>query len=169
MPWVLTVLLCTVNKYTVTYLQNWTRYINLTKLNRFAEYWLKFSVSLVISMEKLRKESKRIVVMKHWNNNRVWKGVWEGGVFFCESGSSDPYLWLTDPTSFFSDFKDANFFILLLTRRHITFSLKNLIFCSNFVLKFYFASNISARSTPLWEKGRIWTWSRIRIRVHTSD
>ncbi len=47
------------------------------------------------------------------------------------------YLWLMDPTPFFSDFKDAkkkNFsscFILFikLTCRHIIFSRKNLIFC----------------------------------------
>ncbi len=36
-------------------------------------------------------------------------------------------------------------------------------FLLNFVLKFYFLSNLSVRSKTLWEKGRI------RIRIHTSD
>ncbi len=53
--------------------------------------------------------------------------------FWCGSRSADPYLWLMDQTSFFTDFKDAktNYFNFhtFLTRRHIIFSLKNLIFC----------------------------------------
>jgi hypothetical protein len=46
-----------------------------------------------------------------------------------------------DPTPFFMDFKDAKKFCLFIffpykhTRRHIIFSIKNLIFCYNFVLK----------------------------------
>jgi hypothetical protein len=98
----------------------------------------------------------------------------------------DPYLWLMDqdpdpdptpdPTSVFIEFKDAIkiiflHFFLLLANKNIIFSLKNLIFCSNFVLKFYFVGIISARSTHLWEKGRIRSQIRIRsrIRIHTSD
>ncbi len=45
------------------------------------------------------------------------------------------------------------------TRRHLIFSLK-IFFAKTLLLKFYFASIISVRSTPLWEKGRI----RSRIR-----
>ncbi len=59
------------------------------------------------------------------------------------------------------------YFFLQLTRMHIIFSLKNVILCSNFVLKFYFASIISVHSSPLWEKGKIQVRTcdqRIRIR-----
>ncbi len=56
----------------------------------------------------------------------------------------------------FSDSKNAkklffflHLFILQLTRRHIIFSLKNLIFLLKFYVKIYFASIISVHSTPL--------------------
>jgi hypothetical protein len=49
-----------------------------------------------------------------------------------------------DPTPFFIDYKDTNFFssyfVLITFPQANIFSLKNLIFCQNFVLKFYFAS-----------------------------
>ncbi len=64
-----------------------------------------------------------------------------GSMTFCP----DP-----DPTPFFRDFKDAkqiNFSYF--NHRHIIFKLKNLMFFSNFVLKYYFASIISVRSTLL--------------------
>jgi hypothetical protein len=59
---------------------------------------------------------------------------WGSVTFWC--GSSDPYLWLTDPDpaldpTFFIDFKDpkkCHSFFLYLTRRHIIFSLTNLFF-----------------------------------------
>ncbi len=55
------------------------------------------------------------------------------------------YLSLTDPTPFFSDFKDArnNFFFIFfynLIAGKLSSPLKNLIFLQKFVLKFYFAS-----------------------------
>jgi hypothetical protein len=59
-----------------------------------------------------------------------------------------------DPTPIFLDFKDAEIFhtfFLNLAHRHIIFSLKNLTFCQNFALKFYFACIISVRTT-LYEK-----------------
>ncbi len=43
------------------------------------------------------------------------------------------------------------------------FSIKNLIFCQNFVLKFYIASIIAVRSIPSWIR------IRGRIRIRTSD
>jgi hypothetical protein len=58
----------------------------------------------------------------------------------------DPTL---DQTPFFQDAKKIHLFFFKLTRRHIIFGLKNLFFCENFVLKFYFASIISFRSTLL--------------------
>ncbi len=63
-----------------------------------------------------------------------------------------------DQTPFFNDCKGAkkkNFhsFFLKLTRRHIIFRLKNLIFCKNFALIFYLASLILVCSTPLLRKG----------------
>ncbi len=81
---------------------------------------------------------------------------------------ADPHLWLMDPdpTSFFNDFKEVkkkfNFFLITYAQ-YIIFSLKNLIFCWSFVLRFYLSSIISVRSRHLWEKGRI------RIRIRTSD
>ncbi len=74
-------------------------------------------------------------------------------VFWCGYGSADPHLLLMDPdpapdpvpapdpTPFFGDFKDAkqfncfHIFFLWLTRRHIIFSLKNLIFACKFCIK----------------------------------
>jgi hypothetical protein len=54
-------------------------------------------------------------------------------------------------------------FFLLLSHWHIIWSLKNLIFSWNFVLKLNFAGIISVRSHIYEEKGRIW------IRIRTSD
>jgi hypothetical protein len=84
---------------------------------------------------------------------------------FGAAGFSDLYLWQTDPdptpdpTPFFSHFSQDekkvffHIFFILVTSRNIIFSLRNLIFCENFVLKFYFSSIISVRSTPhLYEK-----------------
>jgi hypothetical protein len=50
----------------------------------------------------------------------------------------------SDSTPFFYDFKDAKklFVLFLITYPH---GLNNVIFCQNFVLKFYFASIISVR------------------------
>ncbi len=102
------------------------------------------------------------------NCKECFKKCWWYVSFWCGSGSSDPYLWLMDPdpdpplhpTPFFSDFKDANFFHIFflqlqLTLRHIVFSLTNLIFAKILCSHIFFASIISVRSTPLWEKGRI--------------
>ncbi len=65
----------------------------------------------------------------------------------------DPYLWLMDPTSFFSDFKDANnfsFFIFFYTLPAGTLSsVFKIKFLLNFCVKFYFTRIISVRSTPL--------------------
>ncbi len=68
----------------------------------------------------------------------------------------DPTL---DQTIFFSDLKNENFssYFFLITyprANYCIFNLKNLIFCKKFVLKFYFASIISIRSIPLWERIR---------------
>jgi hypothetical protein len=61
-----------------------------------------------------------------------------------------------DPTPFFVDFKDAekNNFLryFCLAHRHIIFSLKNLFFSKNFVLKSYLARICTSDS-----------WIRIRI------
>jgi hypothetical protein len=61
-----------------------------------------------------------------------------------------------DPDSppFFIGFKNAkkylfSYFFFYLAHKHIIFSFKNLIFCKNCVLKFYFAGIISVRSTHL--------------------
>ncbi len=82
----------------------------------------------------------------------------------------DPYLWLMDPTPFFSDFKDAkNYFFHIfsynLPASTLSSVLNVFIICQNFVLNFYFASIISVRPTPLWEKERI----RIRSWIRSSD
>ncbi len=62
------------------------------------------------------------------NTDFIWLISSVGGsvTFF-----SDPRLWLTDldPTPFFIDFKDGKIFFLATYRRHIIFSVKNLIFC----------------------------------------
>ncbi len=62
----------------------------------------------------------------------------------------DPHLWLTDPdpdpTPFFSDFKDN------LPAGTFSSILQSTALKINFVLKLYFASIISVRLTPLWEK-----------------
>jgi hypothetical protein len=65
-----------------------------------------------------------------------------------------PYLFLMDPDPdptldpppFFSDFKDAKifFFLIIYSQAHYLQSSK-----LKFLLKFYFASIISVRSTPL--------------------
>jgi hypothetical protein len=73
-----------------------------------------------------------------------------------------------DLTPFFSDFQDAkkksDFFLILYPQAHY---LQSLIYCfkDKVVLKFYFASIISVRSMPFWEKGRI----RARIPVKDSQ
>jgi hypothetical protein len=69
-----------------------------------------------------------------------------------------------DPTPFFSNFKDEpKIFSHLFSYNFPTGTLSsvslNFIFCQNFVLKFYFASIISVRSTLLCEKGKIRTGS----------
>ncbi len=77
---------------------------------------------------------------------------------------SDP---TPDPTPFFSDYKDAKkiflfiFFSYNLPAGTLSSVLKIYFFAKTFVLKFYFASIVSVRSTTLWEKER--------IRIHTSD
>ncbi len=74
-------------------------------------------------------------------------GIQCWGIRWYFGADPDPHLWLTDPdpTTFFTDFKDA----------------KNAPKCQKFCVKFYFASIISVCSTPLWEMGR--------IRIRTSD
>jgi hypothetical protein len=71
--------------------------------------------------------------------NRSLQPSLGGSVTFCP-----------DPTPFFRDFKDAKQIkFSYFTHRHIIFKLKNLMFFSNFVLKYYFESIISVRSTLL--------------------
>ncbi len=62
--------------------------------------------------------------------------------------AADPHLWLIDPdpTPFFNDLKKgctihffSLYFFLIIIRKHIILNLNNLIFCKNYVLKFYFA------------------------------
>jgi hypothetical protein len=58
-----------------------------------------------------RWQSENLCVLKVL----FWRQCWGSVTFWCGSGSADPYLWLMDPdpyptldpTSFFSDFKDA--------------------------------------------------------------
>ncbi len=63
-----------------------------------------------------------------------------------------------DPPPLYRDFKDAKKNSITYPQAHY---LQALIPGTAFVLKFYFASIISVRSTPLEEKGR--------IRIRTSD
>ncbi len=68
---------------------------------------------------------------------------------------ADPYLWLMDP--FFSDFKDTkknSYFFLKLARRHTISSLKNLIYCKNFVLKFFFYQHYFSPLNTFMGKGK---------------
>ncbi len=91
---------------------------------------------------------------------------WGSVTFWSGSGSrsSYPYLWIMDPdpapdpTPFFSDFKDA----LNLSAGTLSSVLK-LNFLLIFCVKILFCNHYLVRSTPLWEKGRIW------IRTCTSD
>jgi hypothetical protein len=93
---------------------------------------------------------------------------WGSVTFWCGSGSPDLYLLLMDPdpdpppypylppdpTPFFIDFilrmqkkYFFSYFFLQLVHRHIIFSLKNLIFCYNFVLKCYLQALLQPGST----------------------
>ncbi len=78
----------------------------------------------------------------------IWKQFWGSVSFWCGSGSTDLYLWLTapdpDPTSFFSDFKDAK---------------------ENFCVKILFCKHYFSPLITFMKKERI----RSRIRFRTSD
>jgi hypothetical protein len=95
---------------------------------------------------------------------------WGSVIFWCGSGSADPYLWLTDSapdpdptpdTLFFSDFKDAKkkFFFFLITYSHAHYlQSKKFNFFLKFGPKILFCKHYFSRSIPLWlmDLVRIW-------------
>ncbi len=131
----------------------------------------KFYGMFTGAVEKILGEFGSLSVLIH-NAGRSQRARWERthiqavlGIRHIVVRIQIRQLWLMDPDpTFFCSVtlrmqKKNNFshiFFLELAHRHIIFSVKNKIFCKNFVLKSYFASIISEKA-------------RIRIRIRTSD
>ncbi len=84
--------------------------------------------------------------------------------FCCESGSKPLDYLIRIRILFFSDFKDAKifyFFSKFFFMTHPYFQSFKFNFLRKFCVKILFASINLVRTTPLWEKGRIW------IRIYT--